>query len=75
MFGVKIYVVFGGNENRMYSGYRGVFRGGGHWARIAKLNKKGAKLRHGPPPFASWASGFQALAQNHLILGEKWDET
>ena len=34
--------------------------------------KKWAKLRHAPPPLCKL--GIRLWAQNHLILGEKWDE-
>ena len=54
--------------NKLIGSTRGVFRGGplGHgpplWvARIAKLHSKVSKIEASPPPFVSWASGFQAF--------------
>ena len=56
---------------------RGVFRGG-HWAMppfgspgLHNCIEKWAKLRHGHP---LCKLGIRLWAQNHLILGGKWDE-
>ena len=40
-------------------------------ARIAKVHRKVSKIEACPPPFASWASGFQALDSKSPDIGRK----